>query len=486
MPKSSKCKKEGGAGSHGCSSRPKKKRLKVESSGEESGFLIDTEEEEEGQGAGMQGQRRQEKRQGESKRVRGAEARGRSKERQPQASSSTSSRGERSKESNSSTILRLRAKVRRYEAEKRRLEEKLSGKRTQLSGEREKLAIQERRTEKLRKEAGKLKVKAERLEREKEGVAAQGREEAARLRKKADGVKAKFKELELESVKLKSELEAKSAIISQQKEAVNEGASGSWLGGAGGPPGGLFQDMMDNFRELAETQLQCAVCSELFIEATSINCGHTFCAYCIGEWKKKKANCPVCRTDIKQTAACKVLDDYVDKMFDQFVSAGGRQQRQALKEERLKLKKDLEATTQARNAERRERQQARRAGGLEMVNIVLNRARNRARVVGGGGGDTDDSDIDSDATLELHLSDVPQTGPESDSDTSVPGSYQRATLDESNFLSETDSSDLSFRSDNDGGNDTDSVSESASDSEGSASDTTPLVSSDSDSDSDSD
>ena len=44
---------------------------------------------------------------------------------------------------------------------------------------------------------------------------------------------------------------------------------------------------MDNFRELAETQLQCAVCNELFVEAVSINCGHTFCNFCIGQWRKK-------------------------------------------------------------------------------------------------------------------------------------------------------------------------------------------------------
>lgn len=66
--------------------------------------------------------------------------------------------------------------------------------------------------------------------------------------------------------------------------------------------------MMDNFRELAETQLQCAVCSEVFVQATAINCGHTFCHFCITEWKKKKSNCPVCRTDIEQMVPVKVCD----------------------------------------------------------------------------------------------------------------------------------------------------------------------------------
>ena len=79
---------------------------------------------------------------------------------------------------------------------------------------------------------------------------------------------------------------------------------------------------MDNFRELAETQLQCAVgnttvlcwcgpsvqvCNELYVEATTVNCGHTFCHYCITQWRKKKANCPVCRTDITQIVQCKVI-----------------------------------------------------------------------------------------------------------------------------------------------------------------------------------
>ena len=68
----------------------------------------------------------------------------------------------------------------------------------------------------------------------------------------------------------------------------------------------------------------------------------------IREWMKKKANCPVCRADIQQTAQCKVLDEYVDKVYDQFVGEGGKIQRQTLKEERSKIKKDNEAANAAR------------------------------------------------------------------------------------------------------------------------------------------
>merc|ERR1712130_994771 len=183
-------------------------------------------------------------------------------------------------------------------------------------------------------------------------------------------------------------------------------------------------------------------------------------------WKKKKANCPVCRADIKQMASCKVLDEYTDKLYDQFVPEGGKQQRKLLKEEREKIKKEEENAAQARLQARRERAQARRAGGLEMVNIVVNRARRDAQ-------GSDDSSLDSDATLELHLSDdlrlpSPHLLTDSDSSSSVPRvSLSRLFEDPGN--SDSDSSDEDFRSSpvfrssstNGGGvADTDSVSDS--------------------------
>ena len=80
----------------------------------------------------------------------------------------------------------------------------------------------------------------------------------------------------------------------------------------------------------------CSVCSEVFIDAKTINCGHTFCSYCIYRWKHQKSNCPVCRTEIKHWVAVQTLDQFVDKMYDQFVSEGGQAARTSLKNERLK------------------------------------------------------------------------------------------------------------------------------------------------------
>ena len=63
---------------------------------------------------------------------------------------------------------------------------------------------------------------------------------------------------------------------------------------------------------------------------------------------KQKANCPVCGTDIKHAAQCKVLDDYVDQVYDQFVGEGGKIHRQSLKKKRSKIKRDIEAVSAIR------------------------------------------------------------------------------------------------------------------------------------------
>ena len=121
------------------------------------------------------------------------------------------------------------------------------------------------------------------------------------------------------------------------------GSSKTLTGSSSQGSGALFLDMMNNFRELAETQLQCAVCSEVLVEATAVSCGHTFCRHCITVWKAKSATCPVCRADIRHMAPCKMMDEYTDKLYEQFISDGGQAARQSLKDERLRLRQEEEA-----------------------------------------------------------------------------------------------------------------------------------------------
>jgi len=345
--------------------------------------------------------------------------------------------GEKSK---SEVEKKLKQRVRRSEAErkaeKKKLEEKLSSKRNQLAQEKEKVSLAEKHLEKLKKDIRKLKKTNEKLVKEKEDELKEKEDEHKEERSKD---RKQIKSLKLKNDSLKQEkekLESKISSISICGDPVPGPSSGG---------DGLFQEMLDNFRELAETQLQCAVCSEVFVEATSINCGHTFCNYCITEWMKKKTkqNCPVCRTDIKRVVQCKILDEYADKLYDQFVSEGGKLQRNSLKEEREKIKKEAEAARAAR------RDRGVRVRGLETVNIVLN---NRRRTLEGNIVD-DDSSLDSDATLELHLNEgsdrngepgfdsdsSDRSGPVSDREFSE--SYVSDIFHNTRFDSDTDSSD---------------------------------------------
>ena len=100
------------------------------------------------------------------------------------------------------------------------------------------------------------------------------------------------------------------------------------------------KEFLDNLRNGAETELQCAVCTEVFVFACTLNCGHSFCHHCIHEWWKEKRNCPVCRTKITEMVDDKTLDKIVDKMYELFVSEDGRAARASLKEERLKLRNE--------------------------------------------------------------------------------------------------------------------------------------------------
>ncbi|XP_013381504.1 E3 ubiquitin-protein ligase RNF8-like [Lingula anatina] len=76
------------------------------------------------------------------------------------------------------------------------------------------------------------------------------------------------------------------------------------------------EDVLTNFADVMETELQCSICNELFIQATSLNCSHSFCAYCIGQWIEKKKECPICRSAITFKNRSIVLDSYIDRMVE--------------------------------------------------------------------------------------------------------------------------------------------------------------------------
>ncbi|CAH2108269.1 unnamed protein product [Euphydryas editha] len=106
------------------------------------------------------------------------------------------------------------------------------------------------------------------------------------------------------------------------------------------------------FGEIMESELQCSICSELFVSAITLNCSHTFCKYCISMWKKKKKDCPICRTAISSECKSLVLDSFIDKMV-QNLSEEMKTKRLEMLKNRQELESELEKETHKRRSRRR-------------------------------------------------------------------------------------------------------------------------------------
>lgn len=93
------------------------------------------------------------------------------------------------------------------------------------------------------------------------------------------------------------------------------------------------EEVVTQVTEVLENELQCIICSELFIEAVILNCAHSFCCYCIKLWRKKKDECPICRQVIQSQTRCLALDNCIDSMVEN-LSLDMKARRQALISER--------------------------------------------------------------------------------------------------------------------------------------------------------
>ncbi|XP_058470405.1 E3 ubiquitin-protein ligase rnf8 isoform X2 [Solea solea] len=76
------------------------------------------------------------------------------------------------------------------------------------------------------------------------------------------------------------------------------------------------EEVVTQVTEVLENELQCIICSELFIEAVILGCAHSFCSHCIQQWRKKKDECPICRRAIQSQTRCLALDNCIDSMVE--------------------------------------------------------------------------------------------------------------------------------------------------------------------------
>ncbi|CAN8011666.1 unnamed protein product [Ixodes pacificus] len=65
---------------------------------------------------------------------------------------------------------------------------------------------------------------------------------------------------------------------------------------------------------IMENELTCVICSELFIDAVMLQCGHTFCAYCIQNWRKQRNCCPFCQVKISSVTRSFVVDNVIEEL----------------------------------------------------------------------------------------------------------------------------------------------------------------------------
>ncbi|KAM6992262.1 E3 ubiquitin-protein ligase rnf8 [Tautogolabrus adspersus] len=93
------------------------------------------------------------------------------------------------------------------------------------------------------------------------------------------------------------------------------------------------EEVVTQVTEVLENELQCIICSELFVEAVILNCAHSFCSFCIKQWRKKKDECPICRQAIQSQTRCLALDNCINSMVEN-LSLDMKARRQTLVSER--------------------------------------------------------------------------------------------------------------------------------------------------------
>ncbi|XP_015111085.1 E3 ubiquitin-protein ligase RNF8 [Diachasma alloeum] len=166
------------------------------------------------------------------------------------------------------------------------------------------------------------KSKQEKLENENSSL-------AAKLRKAEEALK-----MTEDALREKSAL-AKHLQQQQAREVIDlEKESGSYSSDE--IPSTSKNNLRDKVENILDEQLSCSICSEIFVNPTSLNCSHTFCQYCISSWNKKtkKANCPICRVRIKSMNQSRVFDCLIEKMVSELSSELKKRREQLIKDRR--------------------------------------------------------------------------------------------------------------------------------------------------------
>ncbi|KAG7306507.1 hypothetical protein JYU34_009146 [Plutella xylostella] len=234
----------------------------------------------------------------------------------------------------------LHDQLSRTEAERARLQRELADKAeqvTRLNAQEQKkmeLLLEERaEAEKKLQEA---QVQSEKtLEELRERVSTRETElaalAAARIQQQADQSGQVISSLQQQLENVRSQLQS----VEIEKNTLLQNICSSDPG-----EGSSKQEALEEVGELLQSELQCSICTELLVAATTLNCSHTYCKYCITVWGKKKRECPICRAPITSECRSLVLDSFIEKMVAS-LSAELQEKRRELLKDREEMDAEL-------------------------------------------------------------------------------------------------------------------------------------------------
>ncbi|XP_075224254.1 E3 ubiquitin-protein ligase CHFR-like [Lycorma delicatula] len=84
--------------------------------------------------------------------------------------------------------------------------------------------------------------------------------------------------------------------------------------------------------DFLEAELQCSICSEIAVDTAVLSCTHLFCCFCIMKWIKKKKECAVCRTPVKEVIKSRAVDTFIEKILEKYSPDTLKHRRQLLEE----------------------------------------------------------------------------------------------------------------------------------------------------------
>lgn len=128
-----------------------------------------------------------------------------------------------------------------------------------------------------------------------------------------DTLKYKFVQSPPQELSDQDIIEITNAIIDTVEEVGLLNTSSGEAAAVGIEPDSKPENATDTKElKIDEDDLTCSICAELFYKAITLTCSHTFCEYCINQWKKTNSICPVCRAKIKGQCPTLIINNLVE------------------------------------------------------------------------------------------------------------------------------------------------------------------------------